>query len=404
MMRKIWSAVLSISFLAIGLTGCAQNPSKVPENPKDVTVQENSKAEENDKGVIKIGVLAPKTGSLAEFGIGFEAASKMAVEKINAEGGANGYRLELVIHDSQSDPTVSTNLVRQMVDDESIMAIVGDYSSSSCMANAPIVDAAHLVQLSPSASSPDYAVMSPYCFSTVGRQDIEAPYFSSAIMKKYFGVTKIAIVRVNSDFGAATFKNFAAQAEKDGLEIVVDENFVDGETDFSSIITKMRAADPEAVLIIASGDVPKILNQMTQSGWTDIKIGVLGTGTSEQIIELCGENAEGIVTTTPFFFDKNNAELMSWLEEFKGLTGFVPSLHAPCMYDNIFLLKKSIEACGDEPVTREKIRDNLASVELQGLTGLIKFDENGTVPREYYIFGIENGEWVEKAGLGYLKE
>ena len=85
-----------------------------------------------------------------------------------------------------------------------------------CKANAEIVDRYGIVQLSPTASAPDYANMSKYCFSIMGRQDVEAPYLAKYILKKYLGAQKIAVIRVDSDWGLSCYDNFMVQAEKEG--------------------------------------------------------------------------------------------------------------------------------------------------------------------------------------------
>jgi branched-chain amino acid transport system substrate-binding protein len=128
--------------------------------------------------VLKFGVLAPLTGTNAEYGKGFQVGMQMRVDRLNAAGGVNGYTFELVIRDSKGDAKESSDLARQFADDDEIYAILGDFTSGACMANAPIVDEAGIVQLSPTASNPAYASMSPYCFSIMGRQDSEAPMYA----------------------------------------------------------------------------------------------------------------------------------------------------------------------------------------------------------------------------------
>ena len=82
----------------------------------------------------RFGVLAPITGVNAEYGKGFQIAMKMAADEINAKG---EMKIELVVKDSKGDPKESADMARQFADDESILAILGDFTSSCCMANAP---------------------------------------------------------------------------------------------------------------------------------------------------------------------------------------------------------------------------------------------------------------------------
>ncbi|WP_320122567.1 ABC transporter substrate-binding protein [uncultured Sphaerochaeta sp.] len=366
------------------------------------TVFAAGQAEEVDTSVIKLGVLAPLTGTNAEYGKGFEVGMQMAVDKINAEGGVNGYSLELVVRDSKGDQKESSDLARQFADDSSIYAILGDFTSGCCMANAPIVDAAGLVQLSPTASNPDYAGMSDYAFSIMGRQDGEAPFFAKYIIQKYLGLNKVGVIYINSDWGASSYSNFKAEADRIGLDIVSSVNYVQDEKDFSSLITRLRAADPEVVLILDQGAVPQIINQIRGAGW-GVQLATLGPGTSEQLIDLAGKNAEGLVLSTPFFFDEDDADLMAWRNEFVERAGFEPTIHPVCAYDTVYLIEAAISAIGDGKVTRQAIRDNLAKVSINGVSGPLQFNPTGDLTREYMICAVENGKYVVKAGFDYAK-
>ena len=217
------------------------------------------------------------------------------------------------------------------------------------------------------------------------------------------GVKKLGVIYINSDWGKSCFENFKAQCDVEGLEIVEAVNYVQDEKDFSSLITKLKAANPDVVCIMDQGAVPQVINQIRGSGWTDIPITTLGPGTSQQLIDLCGENAEGLLLTSPFFFDPNDADLVAWKDEFVQKAGFEPTIHPVCAYDCVNLLAEAIKACGDN-VTRQNIRDNLAKVELEGVSGPLKFNEAGDITRQYLICGVENGQYVIKEDFEYSKD
>jgi len=364
--------------------------------------EEEAAKAEGFKGIIKIGVLGPLTGTNAEYGVGFKIGTQMAADRINAAGGANGYKLVLIPKDSKGDPKESSDLTRQFCDDSDIMAIIGDFTSGCCMANAPIVDDAKIVQLSPTASNPKYAGMSDYCFSIMGRQDGEAPFFAKYIISKYMGLKKIAMIYINSDWGVSAAENFRTAARDAGVEIVAEVNYVQDEKDFSSLITKLKAADPEALIIMDQGAVAQVINQVRAMGW-DIPLTTLGPGTSEQLIGLTGANSEGLILSTPFFFDPQVPELMDWKNEFNEKAKFNPTVHPACAFDCVYLISEAIKSCGDD-VTREGIRENLARNQYTGITGPIKFNAEGDITRAYLICQVENGQYVVKKGFDYSAE
>jgi branched-chain amino acid transport system substrate-binding protein len=348
--------------------------------------------------VLKFGVLAPLTGTNAEYGKGFQAAMQMGVDRINVAGGINGYKFELTVQDSKGDAKESSDLARQYADNDEILAILGDFTSGCCMANAPIVDEAGIVQLSPSASNPDYAGMSPYCFSINGRTDSEAFFYARYLYNKA-GVKSVGILYINGDWGKATFDNFSAEAARIGLKIPVSVNYVQDEKDFSALITRLRSDRTiEMVLIMDQGAVPQIVNQIRSVGW-DIPLGTLGAGTSQQILDLSGRNAENLLVSTPFFFDEGSADQMNWKKEFVARAGFEPPFQPISAYDCVSLIAEAVRLCGDSPVTRKAIRDNLEKASIVGITGPIKFNPVGDINREYMMCVVKDGKWVIQAGF-----
>jgi len=354
------------------------------------------------KGTIKLGGLAPLTGNYTEYGKGFKTAWEMAIEEINAAGGANGYMLSLEVKDTAGDPVVSSTMATAYAEDDSFLAIVGDFSSGCCKANAPIVDRYGIVQLSPTASAPDYAGMSPFCFSIMGRQDIEAPFLAKYVLKKYLNVTNVAVIRVDSDWGNAAFTNFKRQADAEGL-VVTEEKYKSDETDFSSIITKVKASNPEVLVVLDQGlPVSAIFNAADSAGW-DVRHVALGPGTSGQLVsQLISPN--NLIVTSPFFFDPDNAELTKWKDKFAARAGFQPTVHPACAYDTIYLIKAAIESIGDGEVTRDAIRNGLQNIEYTGLTGRIQFGPAGDIARDYLICGVVDGNWKVLEGFSYSQQ
>ena len=353
------------------------------------------------KGTIKLGGLAPLTGNYAEYGMGFQIAWQMAIDEINANGGANGYMLSIDVKDTAGDPVVSSTMATAFAEDDEILAILGDFSSGCCKANAPIVDRYGIVQLSPTASAPDYAAMSPYAYSIMGRQDKEAPFLAKYVLKKYLGATKVAVIRVDSDWGLAAFTNFKNQADIEGLE-VMEEKYKSDETDFSSIITKVKAFDPQVLVVMDQGlPVSAIFNAADSAGWKVQHVS-LGPGTSEQLLgQLIDPN--NLIVTSPFFFDPDNAALTAWKDKFAAKAGFQPTVHPACAYDTAYLIAAAIESIGDGEVTRDAINNALKDIEFTGLTGRIKFEPAGDIARDYLICGVVDGQWKVLEGFDYGK-
>ena len=388
-MKKMLSSLVAMLLSVSLLTACGAAGSNAPGG--------------GEADSVKVGVLAPLTGANAEFGKGFEVAMTMAMEEVNAAGGINGKTLELVFQDSKGDAKESSDLCRQYVDNEDIVAVLGDFTSTACMADAPIVKEAEMAILSPTASNPAFTEMNDCTFGIIGKQDADSRYYAHYVLQEYAGVDNVGIIYIESDWGNAAMSNFVDEAGKIGLNIVEMASFVQDEKDFSSIITKMKAANPDHIAIMDQGATSQIINQIRTSGW-DVSLSTNGPGTSQQLIDLCGENCEGLLLTTPFFFDPENEKEMAWRDEFTERAGFAPTVHSVNAYDCALLISEAIRQCGDD-ITRENVRDKLAAIESSGgLTGQIKFDETGSLDRRYIICEIVDGEYVKRAGFDYPEQ
>lgn len=354
-----------------------------------------------EEEAVKFAVLAPITGNYAEFGKAFEVATKMAADEINAAGGINGRQIVLEVYDSKGDAIESSDIARQLVEKEDVVGVIGDFSSSACMANAPIFGDAGLVQLSPTASHSDFTGMNDYMFSIMGRTDDESRFFITNLVGRYKGADNIGIIYANTDWGNQVNDSMMDQAKIDGITVVADEPYTEGEIDFTNVLNKVKNQDPEMlVLVMQTVDCANALNAIAQMGW-EVDVVSQGANSSEQVIEIAGENAEGLCSTTSFFIDESVPEEKAWLDTFVAAAGFSPTVHAAVAYDAVYVMAEAAKSCGDN-ITREGIREGLENLgKYEGFTGLIEFDETGAIFRKVLIVQVENGKFVRKTDYGY---
>lgn len=402
-MKKTLAIFLILALLTVCFSGCQkeapteeQEEKPSVETPKE-TPEETPASSEEKKEPIKIGVMAPITGANAEYGKAMDVGTQMAMEKINAAGGINGRLLVRELVDDKGDPVESTDLARRFVQDEDIVLVIGSFSSPCSMAAAPIYEDAGLVQLSTSASNPDFPKMGLYQFAIIGRQSDESIFYANNIIRDYVKAKSVALVYVNDDWGKSAFDATKAALEKIGIEITAEEPFVPGEKDFNALLTRIKKTNPEAIhLITMYSETSIMINQIKQMGW-DVKI--LVRDMAQQIIELCGENAEGVIGIGSFIVDKNDERIKSWADEFYSRAGFIPNQHGAAPYDAVYVVAQALERCGDN-ITRDTVQDALELTDYNGIAGKIQFNEDGAVQRQYRVLGIQNGEWV--ALTGYL--
>ena len=343
-------------------------------------------------GPITIGLVCPVTGNLAEFGKTFQIAAEIALEEINEAGGINGRTLEIEVVDSKSDPKESTEAARKMVSDDKIVAVIGDYSSSACMAAAPVYEEGKLVQFSPTCNHADFAATGPYQFGIMGVTTDVAPYIIETIVDKYLNAESVAIFYGNNETGTIVVETARETAEDLGITVTAEEPYNIGEQDFTATLAKLRQTNPE--VLVTSGnaeDYVKIAKQAHQMGW---EIPIVGQGIySNQTITLGGEDVEGALTTTPFMIQEDQPDQVAFAEEYEKRAGVAATVHAFNCYDTFFIMAQALKACGDE-ITRDAVRDQLAAISTyDGISGHLEFTENGDVHRQYATIVVKDGVW-----------
>ena len=390
------AAIVSVVLL-MGLTGC-KNASKTeepaPENTSVEAAEETDKQtdKQTSEGPITIGLVCPVTGNLAEYGKAFQVAAQIACDEINAAGGIGGREITFTVGDSKSDPTEGTETARKMVANEDVVAVIGDYSSSGCMAAAPVYEEAKLVQFSPTCNHGDFGPMGPYQFGIMGVSTDVAPYIVKSIVADYLGASSMALLYTNNETGNTSLECCTQACEERGLELTISEPFNAGDSDFVATLNKIRQTNPEVLVACGSGeDYVKIKQQAVQMGW-DIEI--VGQGIySNQTITLGGDAVEGALTTTPFIITGDRQDQLDFAKTYEEIAEMPATVHVFNVYDSFMIMAEALRACGDN-ITRETVRDALGAIDYyEGISGNLSFTENGDVHREYATIAIENGEW-----------
>ncbi len=358
------------------------------------------------EGTYKIGVMVPLTGAQAEYGIGQKCAAEMAVEEINAAGGINGKELVIDVVDSGSDIETSVELARKFVEDEEVMFILGDMYSPNCLAMAPICQENGLGMLSPSASNVGVALAGDYCFMIVACQTDEQPMNAKYVLEKYLGCKNVAVLYLNNDWGTNVRDNLVGGIEDyTDMNIVMLEAVNPGEVDFSAILSKLRMSGADGVYLgLQISECAAIINQMAQSGIKDeFKIMISGGAYSNQLLELTNGNANGMVTSQPFFLTDTDEALMGFAAEYKERCGLDIGIMTLCAYDGMKLIADAAIRSG--AATRAELRDAVADTKgFIGLGGEITFDQYGANHRKYQIIGIENNQFVLLENADYMAD
>ncbi len=350
-----------------------------------------SKEASADDGYIYLALTAPITGDYAEYGGNFKKSVEMGIDMINAKGGILGKEIKLIIGDSKGDPKESANLAQKFTSDDRIVAEIGDFTSTCCLAGQPIYDDAGMVQLSPTSSHPDFAKGSKYSFGIIGTQAGEGPFMAK--MTKELGFKKVAILYINNDWGIVTDKYYSNALADNGIDVVGREFYFDGEQDFTAVLTKLKDTGADMLFIASMYNDGALINKQREKlGWD---VAVLGPGSlySPKLVELGGDAVEGLYTLVVFHPLSPKPEVQKFVKEFESRYSATPNMFAAVAFDAIGLMADAIERAGS--TDRGAIRDALANTkDYPGVTGKINFTNVGDVLKEYTRVRITNGKFV----------
>lgn len=378
-MKKQLSALLAAALCASALAGCGVNSNSA------------NAATSGAEDTVTLAVVSPVTGDSAEYGIHFNVGAQMAADKINEAGGINGKQVVLKSFDSKNDAKEAAEVARLICQDKTILATIGDFSSTCCMATAPIYEENKTVQISPSAGLIDFPRVGPYNFSTTGVQENDGGFLMNRVINEKMGAKSVAIVYTNNDYGLNMLSYMTQEAEADGVVITDTEAIASGEKDFTAIVSKMRQTEPEAVAIMGSyNEVANCVKQIRQVGW-DVPVAISGSALTDQLVELLGDDVNGIYSNIAFVASDNTPETKEFNEEFTKRANMPPSFHSISTYDTVMLVCDAAIKCGDN-LNRETLKDAIQSYKgFDGLMGPFEFTEDGAVYRGYKVVQYQDG-------------
>ena len=342
---------------------------------------------------IMLGYSLPLTGSHAQYGEVFRNSAKLQLDKFNKSGKLKGAKVEIVYEDSKSDPKEAINIARKFVDNEQIVGVLGDFTSTVSMAAGRVYGMEGMPQLSQTASHPDFTKVGNCQFRNITTQAYEGPFVAK--WAEGLGFKKFAIIAIQNDWGISAAENFEKGIKELGGEITAIEYFNPGNRDFRSILTKISRGKPEAVyLCMMYEEGAMVLQQKKQLG---IKTPIFGTSSlySPKLIELAGDSADGLLLSSTFMCDSPEPNVVEFVRGYKKNYESEPNMFAAQAYDAVGIMLDAIAKVGPG-VTRSSLRDALAQTkDYPGVTGSTTFDPETREPvKGLARLKVENGSFV----------
>lgn len=402
MRKKKIMAILALVFIllfAFGLTACKQTEEAVDEEPVAEEPSGEEETVDEDLEPIKIGWFGALTGDWALWGEASRNGTQFTIDMINEAGGVLGGRmLELVAYDNKSDQLESVNVVRRLITEDGVVAVIGTNSSGSNIAVAPIAEENQVPVIAtyatnPRVTQPEEGVLMKYTY----RVCFTDPYQGSVMADFAYGnlgATKAAILyEISSDYSVGLRDFFVQRWEELGGELVADEAFKTGDVEFRAQLTSIKDANPDVIIMpFLAKEVALAAKQARDLGITVPFIG--GDGwPSPTLLDMAASAVEG-----SYFVDHTNvnAEIVQeYRAAYEAEYGKDIQVNAIMTHDAVLVLVAAIEKAGSaDPVA---IRDALETIDpVVGFTGNITLDPetHNPVGKSAVIMMIQDGEFV----------
>ncbi len=394
-MKKVLAWGLAL-MMAGSLAGCSQTTgSSLGGAASSAASSESGGAASASGEVFTLGLVAPLSGSSAVSGQILKNATEMAVNEINEAGGINGeIQINLVEVDDEGVPATSVTAMQKLVEQDKVQAVIGAQASSCTMANMEITSAAKIPQITPASSNPGVTESgNEYIYQMTATDELHMKNVMSYMAQEQ-GAKTFAILYESSDFGTGGYRIAGELCGEFGLEMVANEVYNAGDTDFSVVLSNMQNANPDFFIFWGyHTEVAMICKQMEQYG---IDYPVIGQGyNSPELTNLGGASVDGIMISTAFDAANPKEKVQEFDKKYTELFGEGYDQNAPQSYDAVYVIKDAVERCiadGKDWTDGETLNGYISSTSWDGVTGVTTFDENGRMDKELLIITIENGE------------
>ena len=344
---------------------------------------------------ITLAIVGPQTGDNAEYGQSMKTAAQIAVDEWNEKGGVLGKQIKLVDYDDANSSEQAASIAEQIVGDPSISAVMGHFSSGVAMTAAEVYQEAGIALVNGSAAHMDYAKIGDCIFRNNAIYTTDANTMLQIM--EYLGVEKFGVLNPNTDAGisvtTAVEEMLDRYGDKYAPQMVEPQLYEDGTVDFSATVSWFQEQGVEAVYSSGAYSATAPFIQQYRAKDPDVKFVMSAACFSKEFLELAGDDAEGVVLGTSFFYGSDNEQVKSFTEKYTEAYGSEPSTFAAQIYDATYAILYAIE--NGQSADRADIVTNLASTDFQGITGRITFDEEGNCPKQQVLLEISNGEYHE---------
>ncbi len=349
-----------------------------------------------ESNTIRIGLIVPITGDVKTFGESVRNSILLAVEEANLKGGIHGKQLKIITADDKNDPTEAANACSKLINQDKVKFIIGSVASKSSIPVSEICQQAKVVMITPTSTNPKVTVRDngerkDYIFRACFIDPFQGTVAAKFAIENLKAKNSAILYDISNDYVKGLAEFYKDAFTKLGGRISVYESYGKDDVDFSALLTKVKAENPDVLFLPDYyNKVGLIAKQARALGIKSVFLGGDGWD-SPEMTKIAGEAINGGYFTNHYSPQDPRPEVQEWVQKYEKKYGSKPDALATLGYDAAILLMEGIRLAGkDDP---SLVRDALTKLSnFPTVSGNITFDAFGNPVKNAVILQYLNGE------------
>jgi branched-chain amino acid transport system substrate-binding protein len=345
------------------------------------------------QGPIRVGASLSLTGTYAQPGTYQKEGYELCADHVNAKGGLLGRKIEFVFYDDQSTPATGVRLYEKLITEDKVEAVMGPYSSPITEAVANVSEKYQKVMVSPLAATTSiFKKGRKYIFMVISPAE---GYLEGLIdMAAKRGLKTVAVVNEDTLFTKASATGVVELAKKKGMQVVFQEAYPKGNTDFSALLTKVKAANPDVIAASTYfDDAVAITRQMKELNVNAKMYGVTVGGDLPKFYELLKQNAEYVYGATQWEPTLPYPGQKEFVDAYQKKFNREPVYHSAAGYAGCLIYAEGVRRAGT--LDSDKVREQLLKLEMRTFFGDYKVEPDGfQLAHKMVMFQWQDGKKV----------
>ncbi len=362
---------------------------------------------------VTLGASVQETGALANTGRYYRDGYNFAVAKINAKGGVKiagkSYQLALKILDNQSDSNLSVRQYVQLLNQDKVNFLLGPFASNFALADSSVAEKFQVPMIQGGGASDQIFNRGyKYIFGTL---PVASRYFESTVsMMKTLGLQPktVAILYADDAFDVSVAEGTRQWVKQAGMKVVQDERYSTNASDFSTLISKLRSTNPDAVLV--AGHETEVLNFIRQAKSLNFnpKMYSFTVGVpTEDFRHALGKDANyafGMTSWVPSPQNKDEyfGDAKVFASAYKAKFGYDPDYHAASAVADVEAFAKAIELANS--IDPKKVRDAITQLNFKSLYGTVAFNKEGQISLPQTVIQVQHDAVVDIYGQSLINK